>query len=151
MTEKKPLRIPGSHIDLLTSNYSATMTTVRHSDGLLTTNPVTAHWIDNTVKISTLKSRMKYKNIVADNRVTVCVVSPTDRMHYIEIRGRASLEDDLDRRFHDSMFEKTVGSPPPEDMDPAGAQRVVITVHPEQISHPTLYGGRFDGKKQSDH
>ncbi len=139
--------IPETHQDLLTGLCTAVMTTVRHTDGLLSSNPVTAHWIDNTVKVSTLKSRLKYKNILADNRVTVCIVSPEDPMHYIEIRGHATMEDDPDREFVETMHEKLTGSPPPKDMDPPTAERVIITIHPEQISFPRLYGGMFHKKK----
>ena len=146
MNENKSqaVAIPESHLDLLTSGYAAIMTTVRHTDGLLSSNPVTAYWIDDTIKVSTLKSRIKYRNIIADPRVTICIVSPEDRMHYIEIRGHASTEDDPNREFHDAMFKKMTGIEPPEDMDPPDAERVTITLYPEKISCPQLYGGRFD-------
>ena len=71
-------------------------------------------------------------------------------MEYVELRGFATIEDDTDRSFaRRQFFEGSGGKEPPADMDPPEAERVIITIHPQQVSSPTLYGGRFD-KMQED-
>ena len=131
------------HRQLLKDHHFAMLTTVR-PDGLLSTNPVGFVFDGSSLKVSTLKSRMKFSNLQADPRITVCVQSFSNPMLYVEIRGRAQLHDDPDRAFFNTQFRDGTGEDPPENMDAPGAQRVVIEVMPEQISTPQLYGGRFD-------
>ena len=47
------------------------------------------------------------------------------------------------------IIENSGGDEPPADMDPPDAERVIITIHPQQVSSPTLYGGRFDNFQAS--
>lgn len=132
---------------LLRSSHLAMLTTVRHNDGLLSTTPVGFVWDGECIRISTLKSRIKYKNLTANPLATFCLMSPTNIMSYIEIRGHATLEDDADRSFARLQFMTgSNGQEPPADMDAPDAERVVIRIHPQQVSSPTLYGGRFDQK-----
>lgn len=144
MEKKSPATIPSEHHSLLRDQHFAMLTTVR-ADGLLSTNPVGYVWDGEQLRISTLKSRMKFKNIQQDSRVTFCVQSFTNPMHYIEVRGHATLQDDPDRAFFRRQFmEGMNGEEPPEDLDPPNAERVVICIHPEQVSAPKLYDGQFD-------
>lgn len=146
MTQPASAVIPQEHHELLRTQHYGMLTTLR-SDGLLSTNPVGFVWNGECVRISTLKSRVKCKNILADSRVAFCVQSFSNPMHYIELRGHATLEDDTDRSFFREQFmDGTGGEEPPDDMDPPDAQRVVITIHPEKVSAPVLYGGRFHEK-----
>lgn len=138
--------IPESSHALLESHAFGMITTLRAKDGLLSTNPVSYTWEDGFVKISTIKSRVKYKNIVADPRVAFCVQSSSDIMDYLELRGLATVEDDPEATLVHKQFMKAYGEGPPADLDPPGAERVIITIRPQQISAPTLYGGRFDGQ-----
>ena len=39
------------------------------------------------------------RNLEADDRVTLCVVQPGNLNRYVEIRGRAVVEPDVDRAF----------------------------------------------------
>ena len=136
--------IPDDKHELLKQQHFGMLTTVR-ADGLLSTNPVGFYFDGETVRISTLKSRVKYRNIQADSRVCFCVQSFKNPMDYIEIRGHATVADDSDSAFLKMQFASgSGGAEPPEDMDPPSAERVVITLHPEQVSAPQLYGGRFD-------
>lgn len=142
---KDTVEIPATKHALLEENFIGMMTTVRHKDGMLSTNPVGYVWDGKQIRVSTLKSRVKYQNLLADDRICFCVTSPKNVMDYIEIRGVATLQDDPDRSFHDKQFRRgSGGMEPPKDMDPPGAERVTITIHPTQVSSPTLYGGRFD-------
>jgi len=132
---------------LLRSNFVGLLSTIRHNDGLISTNPVGFVWDGERIRISTLKSRLKYKNLLADPRVTFCLMSPQNIMSYIEVRGHALLEDDPDRSFSRLQFRYgSGGQEPPADLDPPEAERAIIIIQPRQVSSPTLYGGRFDQK-----
>lgn len=133
---------------LLESAIYGTLSTIRVKDGLISTNPVAFLWDGERMRISTLKSRVKYHNLTADPRVTFCVVSPTDITRYVEVRGRASLEDDPDGSFMRAQFRAGMGVDPPDDLDPPGAERAIINIHPLQVSSPRIYGGRFE--RQAD-
>ena len=142
---REEIPIPEDNHKLLEKNYFGIMSTFRYKDGLISTNPVGYVWDGDHIKVSTLKSRMKYKNLQADPRIGFCVISAKNIMDYLEIRGFATLEDDPDHSFARLQFCRgSGGQEPPEDMDPPGAERVIITIRPRQISSPTLYGGRFN-------
>jgi hypothetical protein len=139
--------IPQSNHVLLEANKHGSLTTLRHSDGLLSTNPVGYVWDGQRIRISSLKSRLKYHNIAADSRACFMVISPQNIMEYVEIRGFASLEEDPDRAFFREQFIRGAGVEPPDDLDPPEAERVIITIHPLQVSSPRLYGGRLDQRQ----
>ncbi|MFU8765956.1 MAG: PPOX class F420-dependent oxidoreductase [Haliea sp.] len=138
------IAIPEHNHALLENSFFGVLTTIRAKDGLLSSNPVGFVWDGQQIRISTLKSRLKYQNLAADDRVAFCVVSKTNIMDYVEIRGHASLEDDKDRSFFRRQFMAgSGGAEPPENLDAPDAERVIITIHPRQVSSPRLYGGRF--------
>ncbi len=144
---KQPVEIaiPKNKPPLIASTKFGVMSTVRHSDGMISSNPVGYFWDGEIIRISTLKSRVKYQNLLADSRVALCIVNAGNVMDYIEIRGHATLEDDPQRDFFRCQFMAGSGGvEPPEDIDPPGAERVIITIHPNRVSSPLLYGGRFD-------
>lgn len=135
------------HDALLRSTNLAMLSTVRARDGLISTNPVGFVWDGERIRISTLKSRLKYQNIAANPVVAFCLVEPSNPTQYLEVRGHATLEDDPDRSFSRLQFVTgSGGQEPPADMDPPEAERAIIVIHPLQVSSPTLYGGRFDRK-----
>jgi PPOX class probable F420-dependent enzyme len=144
MTDSQDVEIPEHCRALLDQNSLGILTTLRHSDGRLSSNPVGYVWDGECVRTSTLKSRVKYRNLVANPTVTFCVVDHDDLTRYVELRGHASLEDDPDRSFLRRQFlRQSGGEEPPPDLDPPGEERVTIRIHPEQVSSPVLYGGRF--------
>jgi PPOX class probable F420-dependent enzyme len=137
----------GKHDDLLRSTHLAMLSTIRVRDGLISTNPVGFVWDGVRIRISTLKSRVKYHNIAANPTVAFCLIEPNNPTRYLEVRGHATLEDDPGRVFARLQFMTgSGGNEPPADMDPADAERAIIVIHPAQISRPALYGGRFDRK-----
>ena len=144
--EKDPALVKSEHEAILSQTSLATLSTIRYNDGHITTNPVSYIWNGEEIEISTLKNRMKYKNLCANPLATVCIVSPSDPMKYVEIRGRVKLVDDPAREYIRAAFEKVSGHKMPEDMDPPNSERVTLYLRPEQVSSPVLYGGRFDKK-----
>lgn len=132
--EKKPARdqIPESHHPILESACYPIVTTMR-KDGRLSSNPVSMLWDGQRVRFSTQKSRMKYKNLAHDARLTMCISSLDDPLYYIEIRGRAQMEDDLDRSFINQVAQKYLDRDE-YPYDKPGDERVTVTMIPEQVS-----------------
>jgi PPOX class probable F420-dependent enzyme len=139
-----PTLISDRHEAIFATTFIGLLSTIRHNDGHVTTNPVSYIWNGSELEVSTLKSRMKYKNLLANPKATMCVVSPRNHMHYVEVRGTVRIEDDPDRNYLRYQFKKLSGEEMPEDLDPPGAERVVLYLRPEQVSSPSLYGGRLD-------
>ncbi|MBN7795958.1 pyridoxamine 5'-phosphate oxidase family protein [Parahaliea mediterranea] len=134
--------IPESHRPILETAVIAYVSTIRARDQLISTNPVSFDWDGEALRFSTLKSRMKYRNMKADPRLTVCVMDPVAPTRYIEIRGRALLEDDPGGSLNQKIFRKNMGRD--FDLDEPGAERVMVTLVAEQVSTPLLYGGKLD-------
>ena len=136
-------RAEGYHA-FLESHFLAMLTTQR-KDGLLSTTPVGYVWDGERIRISSIKSRVKCKNVLDNGKVCFCVQSPTNPMDYVEVRGIATLVDDADRSFFRQQLRRgTGGEDPPEDLDPPEAERVIIMIHPLQVSAPKVYGDRLD-------
>ena len=86
--------VPASHVDILENEIMGMISTHRHKDGMISTNPVTFDWDGEYVRFSTLKERMKYRNMLENSQVTFCVMSSQVATRYVEIRGHAELEED---------------------------------------------------------
>ena len=145
MTDANEIELPEAHRKILADNSIGVMSTIRHQDGRISTNPVGYLWDGRCVRVSTIKARMKYHNLLANPMVTFCVVDREDHMRYVELRGFATIEEDADGSFLRSTFE-AAGMEAPEGLDPPGTERVIVRIHPQQSSSPFLYGGRFHRK-----
>jgi len=134
--------IPESHIGILETAKLALVSTIRHKDGLISTNPVGFDWDGEFVRISTLKARVKYNNLVANPQITFCVVDPVMPTRYIEIRGQAEISEDPDS----TLAKKLMGQEGEGKfaLDDDGAERVIVKIVPLQVSTPKLYGGVLD-------
>jgi hypothetical protein len=76
-SEKAPeARIPASHVGILETALLAIVSTISHRDGMISSNPVGFDWDGEHVRLSTLKSRVKYHNLQANPQITLCVVDP---------------------------------------------------------------------------
>lgn len=139
--------IPESHRPILESAIYAQVSTVRHKDGYISTNPMSFDWDGEYLRLSTLKQRVKYRNLLNNPQITVCIVDPKDMTRYVEIRGVAELADDPEGSLNRKMFRRLMGRE--FDLDPPGAQRVIIRVIPHQVSTPLLYGGKLSRDKIS--
>ena len=134
--------VPDSHKAILETAVFAFVSTIRVKDQLISTNPVGFDWDGETFRFSTLKSRIKYRNLQADSRITICVLDPVNPTRYVEIRGHAELADDPDGSLNQKIYRKNMGRD--FDLDEPDAERVIVTVVAEQVSTPMLYGGRLD-------
>ncbi len=132
------------HEAILSTTFIGTLSTIRHNDGCISNNPVSYIWNGEELEISTLKSRMKYKNLLANPSATICVISPEDHMRYVEIRGTVRFVDDPDREYLRYNFKKLSGENLMKDMDPPDSERVTLYLHPDHVSSLSLHGGWFD-------
>ena len=146
MTSAKPpeVPIPKTHVGILETALLATVSTISHRDGLISSNPVGFDWDGEYVRVSTLKSRVKYRNLLANPQITFCAVDPKVATRYLEVRGYAQLSDDPEGALNRKLFRRMSGKEWPPDLDEPGAERVVIKIVPTQVSAPTIYGGRLD-------
>ena len=112
------------------------LATVRR-DGRLSVNPVALLFDGQRIRVSTTKTRVKYHNLLADPRVALSVPKRDNPNIYIEVRGTAQVEDDVDRRFIDQIAVAYMGQDT-YDLDPPGTERVVVTIDAEQVSMPEI-------------
>jgi PPOX class probable F420-dependent enzyme len=125
--------IPEQSFDILERKCFAHVATVRR-DGRLSNNPVALIWDGRHVRFSTRKKLVKYRSLREDPRIALSIPDPTNIWRYLEIRGRAELEDDADRAFIDSIARKYMGVDRyPYDLPTD--ERVTVTVHAEQVSY----------------
>jgi PPOX class probable F420-dependent enzyme len=130
------LAIPPQVHALLGGTPIAFMTTMR-PDGRMSTNPVAVLFDGEHLLVSTTADRKKVRNLCADDRITLCVVQPGNLNKYVEIRGRAVLTNDEDRRVIDAVAQRYMGVERyPFDKD--WQQRITITVIAEAISSPDI-------------
>ena len=94
-------------------------------------------WDGVHVRVSTLKSRKKYRNLLRDPRVAISIPHRNNPNRYIEIRGIAELTDDPDCSFVNSMARHYMGVDE-YPFDKPGDERVTITIHAEQVSAPDI-------------
>lgn len=140
--------VPESHVGILESARIGLISTIRHQDGLISTNPVGFDWDGEHVRFSTLKSRVKYKNLLANPLITFCVLDPAMPTRYIEIRGRAEISEDPTAALARKMSGQQGGTK--FELDKPGAERVIVKIIADQVSTPTLYGGKLDRPIKDD-
>ncbi len=128
--------IPAYVDDILADKPTAYLATMR-SDGRMSVTPMAVMYDGEHLLLSTTKDRMKYRNLLADDRVTVCVPHRNNPNRYVEVRGRASLIDDTDRSFINSIA-KAYMNVDVYPFDRPGQERVVLRVFAEQVSAPRI-------------
>ena len=136
MAFPKTKPIPEAHHDILVDLPTGHLATLR-PDGRLSVNPVALMWDGEHVRVSTLKSRKKFRNLRHDPRVAISIPHRNNPNRYVEIRGIAELTDDGDRSFVNSVARHymDVDEYP---FDGPGDERVTITIHAEQVSAPDI-------------
>ena len=84
------LRIPASHIDLLSRPVCGVLTTIGPG-GQPQSSLV---WVDHDgecARVNTTLERQKGRNLLANSKVSLLVVDPDDTARFIQIRGDAEL------------------------------------------------------------
>jgi PPOX class probable F420-dependent enzyme len=132
------MSIPSRAADILASKPIGYLSTQR-PDGRMSVVPVAVIWDGQTVRISTVKSTKKVRNLRLDPRLTLCVPHPSNPQQYVELRGTADIADDTDRSFVNAMARDWMGLEE-YPYDRPGDDRVIITLRVEAVSSPAVHG-----------
>ena len=136
MTRLESLPIPDAVHDILTDKPTGFVATVR-PDGMLSVTPVGLMFDGEYVRFSTTRDRRKYRNLLRDDRVTMAVAHRNNPNRYVEIRGRARMEDDPDHTFIDALAHHYMGVDR-YPFDRPGQVRVTVTIVAEHVSAPEI-------------
>ena len=112
-------------IRLLDGRNYAVLATV-NADGSPQTSAMWVGRDGNDLLMSTLRGRVKYRNMLRDPRVSVTVHDAADPENYVELRGRAVITPDPGGQLDSRLSWKYDGRDP--GPDPPGAVRVVVRV-----------------------
>jgi PPOX class probable F420-dependent enzyme len=85
-----PAAIPESHLDLLTRPICGVLTTMQ-PDGQPQSTLVWLDYEDGYVRVNTTLEHQKGRNLLANPRVSLLIVDPTDTGRFLQIRGDAEL------------------------------------------------------------
>jgi PPOX class probable F420-dependent enzyme len=107
---------------------------------LATLNPdggpqTSAMWVGrdgDDVLFSTVAGRRKHRNLVRDPRASVTILDSDDPYNYVELRGRATITEDVGRRFDIGLSRTYDGHDP--DPDPPGAVRLIVRMTVEKAT-----------------
>jgi PPOX class probable F420-dependent enzyme len=84
----------------------------------------------DTVLFSTIKGRLKTRNMTRDPRISL-LVRDTDTGRYVEIRGTVDITEDPEKSLLYEMYDRYMGgaAPPPEPE----ADRLIVRITPEKV------------------
>jgi PPOX class probable F420-dependent enzyme len=113
---------------LLDGPHSAILATANR-DGRPQSSVIFVKPAGDTVVFSTIRGRLKTRNMERDPRVSLLVLARSGQ--YVEIRGRVDITDDPEKTLLREMYERYMnGATPPPEPD---AERVIVRVHPEKL------------------
>lgn len=114
--------------DLLDGPHTAILSTANR-DGRPQSSVIFVKPADGTVVFSTIRGRLKTRNMERDPRVSLLVLARSGR--YVEIRGHVDITDDPHKTLLHEMYERYMdgATPPPEPE----AERVIVRIHPEKL------------------
>lgn len=127
---------PDSHRDLLDSPV-ASLTTIG-DDGFPQSTLIWFLHDQGELRLSLNKARLKTKNLAARPQVSLLLIDWSDPMRYLEVRGTARVQDDLDK-----SFAQRVGAKYGADLaayDGPGEERIVVTIEPKNVYAVNMHG-----------
>jgi PPOX class probable F420-dependent enzyme len=104
----------------------STLTTLG-ADGAPQTTVVFVRRDGDTVLISTVKGRVKARNMARDPRVSLLVLDAAQG-RWVQIRGRVDITDDPEKALMHEIYTAYMGAPPPPEPE---AERLVVRIVPE--------------------
>lgn len=115
--------------DVLDGPHIAAIAT-SNADGRPQSSVVFVKRDGDAVVFSTIKGRLKTRNMVRDPRVSLLVVDKA-KGRYVEIRGTVEITDDPEKRLLYEMYDRYMGgiAPPPEP----DAERLIVRITPEKV------------------
>ena len=84
----------------------------------------------DSVVFSTIKGRLKTRNMARDPRVSLLVIDK-EKGRYVEIRGTVEITEDPEKRLLYEMYDRYMGGiqPPPEP----DAERLIVRITPQKV------------------
>jgi PPOX class probable F420-dependent enzyme len=84
----------------------------------------------DTVVFSTIKGRLKTRNLMRDPRISL-LVRDTETGRYVEIRGKVDIAEDPEKSLLYEMYDRYMsGSLPPAEPE---ADRIIVRITPEKV------------------
>ena len=118
--------VPESHRDLLDAPF-ATLATVGPNGRPQMSTVCFLASENGTVQLSLNATRQKSRNMVDNPKVALHILDTEESSRYLELRGDATVEPDLDYVFADRLGAK-YGGLNLRNMDRPGEHRTVVTV-----------------------
>ena len=118
---------------LLDGRNYAVLATV-NADGSPQTSAMWVGRDGDDLLMSTVKGRVKHRNMVRDPRVSVTVIDSADPENYVELRGSVSMTPDIGRRIDTELSWKYDGQDP--GADKPGAVRVIVRIAVNRATGP---------------
>jgi PPOX class probable F420-dependent enzyme len=114
--------------DLLDGPHTAVLATA-NTDARPQTSVIFVKRDGDTVVFSTIKGRLKTRNMARDPRASLLVLANAGR--YLETRGTVDITDDPDKLLLHEMYRRYMGgeTPPPEP----DAERLIVRITPEKL------------------
>ncbi len=132
-------QIPDSHKELFEKPVLANLATVM-PDGQPQVNPVWCDYGGTYVRLNSVKSRVKDKNIRARPQVTVLLVNPDSVWHWIEVRGTVEEITEEGAEAHiDALAKKYLGLDTYPFRQP-GEVRVMYKMRPTRVNAVDIRG-----------
>lgn len=123
--------IPEHFEDILRSKTVAHLAT-SGPEGKPHVSAIWFSWDGNAIHFSMQAVRQKYRNILREPSVAISIVDPVNPYRAMEIRGQASIREDINYRFIHLLSQKYLDRDATPEEIHAEVKRVVITVKPEQ-------------------
>ncbi len=101
-----------------------------NADGRPQSSVIFVDYDGETLLFSTIKGRLKTRNMQRDPRVSLLVLSKTTG-RYAEVRGRVEITEDPEKTLSHRMYAKYMdGATPPPEPD---AERLIVRITPEKL------------------
>lgn len=126
-------------LNFLRDHKLAVLGTLRAS-GQAQLSPIYYLFDGQHIVISTTKSRVKTKNVLRDNRVTLCALAEEPPFAYMTVYGRGEIVEENVVETMMAIGERMLGRPIGEEQRPAIEERarnegrIVLRITPESFS-----------------
>jgi PPOX class probable F420-dependent enzyme len=118
-----------STCDILDGPHIAVIAT-SNGDGRPQSSVIFVKRDGDAVVFSTIKGRLKTRNMARDPRVSL-LVADKEKGRYVEIRGTVAITEDPEKRLLHEMYDRYMGgTPPPPEPD---AERLIVRITPERV------------------
>jgi PPOX class probable F420-dependent enzyme len=115
--------------DVLDGPHFAVLAT-SNADGRPQSSVIFVKRDGDTVVFSTIKGRLKTRNMARDPRVSL-LVADKEKGRYVEIRGSVEVTDDPEKRLLYEMYDSYMGGmPPPPEPE---AERLIVRIRPDKL------------------